>query len=39
MMVGIEGGRVVEVPLEEVVERKHREVDLSLLHLAWQISG
>lgn len=38
MMVGIKGGRVVEVPLAEVVERKHPEPDLGLLHLAWQLS-
>ncbi|MGH2609423.1 MAG: 6-phosphofructokinase, partial [Tepidiformaceae bacterium] len=39
MMIGIQGGRAVEVPLSEVVERVHREPDLALLHLAWQISG
>lgn len=39
MMVGIRGGRPVEVPLAEVVERIHPDPDLELLHLAWQLSG
>ena len=39
MMMGIQGGRPVEVPLAEVVERAHPQPDLGLLHLAWQISG
>ncbi len=39
MMIGIQGGRAVEVPLSEVIEHLHPEPDLGLLHLAWQISG
>jgi 6-phosphofructokinase 1 len=39
MMIGIQGGRAVEVPLQEVVDNQHRKPDLGLLHLAWQISG
>lgn len=39
MMIGMRGGKPVEVPLREVVDRVHPEPDLSLLHLAWRISG
>jgi 6-phosphofructokinase 1 len=39
MMIGVQGGKAVEVPLSEVVERGHPEPDLGLLHLAWRISG
>ena len=39
VMIGMLGGQVVEVPLADVAEHVHREPDLSLLRLAWQISG
>ncbi|MEX0781463.1 MAG: ATP-dependent 6-phosphofructokinase [Dehalococcoidia bacterium] len=39
MMVGIQGGKPVEIPLQEVVDNQHPKPDLALLHLAWQISG
>ena len=39
MMIGVQGGKAVEVPLAEVVEREHPAPDLGLLHLAWRISG
>lgn len=39
MMIGMRGGKVVEVPLAEVVEHVHPQPDLGLLRLAWQISG
>jgi 6-phosphofructokinase 1 len=39
VMIGLQGGRAVEVPLQEVVENQHPSPDLGLLHLAWQLSG
>jgi hypothetical protein len=39
MMIGMQGGRTVEVPLAEVVEGVHPAPDLALLDLAWRISG
>jgi hypothetical protein len=38
MMIGIQGGKAVEVPLSEVVERA-TPTDLGPAALAWQISG
>jgi 6-phosphofructokinase 1 len=39
MMIGMQGGKPIEVPLQEVVDNEHPAPDLGLLHLAWQLSG
>jgi 6-phosphofructokinase 1 len=39
MMIGILGGKPVEVPLEQVVEKSHPEPDWGLLQLAQRIAG
>jgi hypothetical protein len=39
MMIGMQGGRAVEVPLQEVVEHQHPEPQYHLLQLAQRLSG
>jgi 6-phosphofructokinase 1 len=39
VMVGMERGKVVEVPFEEVVAHAHAERPLEILHLAQRLSG
>lgn len=39
IMIGIQGGKAVEVSLAEVVARSHPEPRMDLLHLAQELSG
>jgi len=39
MMIGMQGGRAIEVPLQEVVEHQHPTPEYHLLQLAQMLSG